>query len=183
MDNCRLCGAGMGDAAASDLDVCANCGWMIAQRYADRILARDREQRARDLDAQASEIRRRRAEREEHMTRVGWTDQLEQPSSVVYYVQIGDHIKIGYSKRLRNRLQALRVPVTQLLAVELGDSEREAERHQQFDHARINRRWENFRRTDDLLAHIDRLREANGIPSWLTLRRGSSGPVTVRRQA
>lgn len=99
----------------------------------------------------------------------------------MYYVAISDYVKIGFTTRLKQRLHALRVPVDHLLAVEYGNRLEESLRHEEFGHLRISARWENFRRGDDLMAHIERLREENGIPGWLTVKRGRSGPVTVRR--
>lgn len=51
---------------------------------------------------------------------------------VVYYIQMGERIKIGRSTNLRRRLQSFHALPEQLLAIEPGPFEREQERHRQF---------------------------------------------------
>lgn len=187
IDFCKICRteapeyAGVG-TTWTDFGVCFDCGWRIAQRFRDKILGENRAERSRAFRGQLRKSEERARLHQEHLEAIGWSGQDKQPegSSFVYYVAIGDHVKIGYTSRLRQRLSALRVGVDDLLAVEIGGHEQEQLRHKQFDDARVSRRWENFRRSDDLMAHIAELREHNGIPLWLTLRRGKSGPVTIR---
>lgn len=84
--------------------------------------------------------------------------------SVVYYVRIGDYIKIGYTENLTERLKALRVDKADVMATEPGGREKEKERHQQFAHIRRGRR-ENFEKTPELLTHIAKVRRDNGAPA------------------
>lgn len=79
---------------------------------------------------------------------------------VVYYVQIGDHIKIGYTSRLKQRMNAY--PATRkLLATEPGSYQDELARHQQFRHLlAAGNEW--FHPGLDLIAHINELRVADG---------------------
>jgi len=79
---------------------------------------------------------------------------------VVYYVQIGEHIKIGYTSRLRLRMNAY--PATRrLLATEPGTYADEAARHHQFRHLlAAGNEW--FRPGPDLMDHINDLRSAQG---------------------
>jgi hypothetical protein len=83
--------------------------------------------------------------------------------SQVYYIRMGDHIKIGYTQNLKERLTGLRVDVSDVLATEPGGRAKERERHLQFADIRIGRR-ENFERTADLLTHIAKVRRENGKP-------------------
>lgn len=94
--------------------------------------------------------------------------------SVVYYVRIGDHVKIGYTCRLPQRLSALRVDRDALLAVEPGSRDEEAKRHEQFTAERQGRR-ENFNPSRRLLAHVDVVRSRFGEPWAYAERRASEG--------
>lgn len=88
--------------------------------------------------------------------------------SLVYYVRIGDHVKIGYTRHLRQRMTGLRVTTDELLAVEDGDQSLETQRHRQFAADRVGRR-ENFRPSDALMAHIAGLGGRDSLPAWAKL--------------
>lgn len=87
---------------------------------------------------------------------------------VVYYVRIGDCIKIGYTRRLRRRMSSLRVTTDHLLAIEDGGRELEAQRHREFVGDRLGR-MENFRPSEALLEHIERLGGRDSLPKWAQL--------------
>lgn len=76
--------------------------------------------------------------------------------SVVYYLQVGDHIKIGYSANLARRLKTY--PLNRrLLATEPGGEAEESHRLAEFAEFRdMGREW--FRPGDRLVGHINRLR-------------------------
>lgn len=137
-------------ARTSELPVCHACGVKIA-------LAHQFE--ASRLNAVAAEVARRRAifEAEREAKR--------QLASLVYYVDFGPHIKIGYTSRLRERLSGLRVYPHQLLAIEPGGRSVEKARHRQFDALRFNAR-EDFHPGDELLAHIEAMRAEHDLPNW-----------------
>lgn len=80
--------------------------------------------------------------------------------SVVYYVQIDAHIKIGYSVNLRQRLKTY--PLSRrLLATEPGDEHLEAVRLHEFaEHRAMGREW--FHPAPRLLDHINQLRASAG---------------------
>lgn len=178
---CRLCGAGL--TAEDSYDICDTCGMKIARRYKERLLweERDAEDRAR-RKRHAAELERREREAASRPPLVAQPAQLE---SVVYYVQLGEWIKIGYSKNLRARLHQLRAEPGHVLAVEPGGRSIEEQRHQQFAHLRPRAKWENFAPAEDLAEHIAALREQHGIPDWLNPprvnRRSRNTPVVVRR--
>lgn len=76
--------------------------------------------------------------------------------AVVYYVQIGEHIKIGCTVNLKSRMAAY-PPTRRLLATEPGYEAEEAQRHTEFAEYRdMGREW--FRPGPDLVAHINKLR-------------------------
>lgn len=76
----------------------------------------------------------------------------------VYYVQVGELIKIGYSGRLAARIRSY-PPDSTLLAVEQGTVRLERERLSQFAHLLAAcKEW--FRPAPDLLAHIASLQPA-----------------------
>lgn len=77
---------------------------------------------------------------------------------VVYYVLVGDVLKIGYSENLRARLNTY-PPHRKLLATEPGTYSLEAKRHNEFaDLLNGGREW--FRFEGALVEHVQRLREA-----------------------
>lgn len=130
---------------------------------------------AREAEAAA----RAAARVEPVMTREDWWRER----SVVYYVRIHDHVKIGYTIHLRERISALRVARDTVLAVEPGWREREAERHTQFAAERQGKR-EDFNPSRRLLAHIDIVRSKFGEPWGYAERRvTAAGPEPSRRTA
>lgn len=71
---------------------------------------------------------------------------------VVYYLEVGDAIKIGYTSNLSNRLRDY-PPNSKLLAYEPGGPSLEGQRHREFAaDLTAGREW--FRPSDRLLAHI-----------------------------
>lgn len=88
--------------------------------------------------------------------------------SVVYYVRVGELIKIGTSiQQLKKRFSDL-PPDRQLLAVEPGDEVTERMRHGQFatERVAVNREW--FNPSPSLWRHIEQLREEHGAPTGET---------------
>lgn len=86
-----------------------------------------------------------------------------QERSVVYYVRIGDAIKIGYSSNLKQRISSLRARRSDVLAVEPGARKLEAQRHLKFASLRRGKR-EDFEPSFALIQHIDAVRERHGDP-------------------
>lgn len=83
--------------------------------------------------------------------------------SQVYYVRIGDRIKIGYTQNMKQRMSELRVPLENVLATEPGDAALERERHLAFAAGRHGR-LEEFNPSRELLAHIQSVVAKNGPP-------------------
>jgi len=73
--------------------------------------------------------------------------------SLVYYAQVGDRVKIGFTTNLVERMHAI-VP-EKLLAVERGGPTLERARHKQFAALRTQREW--FRHEPPLTDHIANL--------------------------
>lgn len=83
----------------------------------------------------------------------------------VYYMRINGHIKIGYTKNLRQRSRAY-PPGTELLAVEPGTREVEKLRHEQFSRFLAQgREW--FAESESLTAHIESLADQHVTPTKL----------------
>lgn len=79
---------------------------------------------------------------------------------VVYYVQVGEFIKIGFTRGLARRMQVY-PPNKRLLATEPGDYGLESRRHSQFAGLLAHgREW--FRPDAKLIAHINALRATSG---------------------
>lgn len=81
--------------------------------------------------------------------------------SVVYYVRIGEYIKIGTTRVMKQRFANL--DVDEVLATEPGGRQQESIRHRQFADLKAKRR-EYFRPDDRLLRHIEWVREKHGEP-------------------
>lgn len=89
---------------------------------------------------------------------------------VVYYVRVGQHIKIGYSKDLNRRMRAY-PPDSTVLGVEIGDTELERQRHARFEHHRaLGREW--FIDCPDIREFID----ANCL-AWSPRHKPAIGPA------
>lgn len=80
----------------------------------------------------------------------------------VYYVQVSDCIKIGYTSQMQKRMLHY-PPNKRLLATEEGDYELERKRHRQFaDLLAYGQEW--FKPAPKLIAHINALRAATNTP-------------------
>jgi hypothetical protein len=77
------------------------------------------------------------------------------PAHRVYYIRVGEYIKIGTTGNLKARIAAY-PPGSQLLATELGGTAMEGSRHRQFAHL-LAERNEWFHPGADLMDHIERL--------------------------
>lgn len=83
-------------------------------------------------------------------------------SPLVYFARRERLIKIGWTSRLPQRMQALGA---RPLAVEPGDYVRERQIHQRFAHLladAVGREW--FHPGPDLIAYMNELRQADGYP-------------------
>lgn len=82
----------------------------------------------------------------------------------VYYVRIGDHVKIGTTADLRSRMRALYVDHDPdlLLAIEPGNRQVETSRHAQFRDERVYFNRELFNPSRRLLQYIDALNQEYG---------------------
>lgn len=100
----------------------------------------------------------------------------------VYYLRVGERIKVGYSVDVKRRMRAY-PPGSQLLAVEPGSRDLERQRHQQFDGSRTDgREW--FRPTPDLLELVAEIVAAYGEPKRFAHHyRRNEAPVRVRRNS
>lgn len=120
-----------------------------------------------------------KAAEEHEADRADW----QRNRSVVYYVRLGDHVKIGYTINLGARINGLRVDRDALLAVEPGWREVEDQRHEMFAAERQGRR-ENFNPSRRLLLHIEAVRARHGDPWEFAARRvKSAGPRPLRQSA
>jgi len=80
----------------------------------------------------------------------------------IYFVRVGDKIKIGHSVNVHGRVENLRTGSPEplvLLATIDGPMREEKLLHKRFAHLRVYREW--FLATDELLAYI----EQNGTPA------------------
>ena len=82
---------------------------------------------------------------------------------VVYYIRMGERIKIGRTTNLRRRLQSFHATPDQLLAIEPGPVEREQERHRQFAEWRHGS-TELFADSAAIMGHIDACVKMFGEP-------------------
>lgn len=78
---------------------------------------------------------------------------------LVYYMRIGNRVKIGTTTNLRVRLEAINPE--ELLCTEPGGHPLEKQRHRQFAELRTHGEW--FRLEGELQAHIDGLRSQGPV--------------------
>lgn len=77
--------------------------------------------------------------------------------AIVYYMRIGNRVKIGFTTGLAERLRAIRPE--ELLAIEAGGYELEQRRHREFGHLRTHGEW--FRLEAPLTDWIARLQHGD----------------------
>jgi hypothetical protein len=110
------------------------------------------------------------AERHRAAERVGADQERD---GVIYFIRIGDLIKIGKTLNLRERLAAYSYPDLELLATEPGYTVREALLHVQFASNRHRGEW--FHAVPELLTHIADLK-AQGSNGRRSTNIGIFGP-------
>jgi hypothetical protein len=100
----------------------------------------------------------------------------------VYYLQVGERLKIGYSVDVKRRMRAY-PPGSRLLAVEPGDRDLETRRHRQFAGSLTDgREW--FSPTLDILELVQELVDVYGEPKRFAHHyRRKEEPVRIRRTA
>lgn len=103
-------------------------------------LARMAQARARESGREADAVLRK-------------IDRTERILQVVYFVRMGDLIKIGTTSNLLQRIQGLSLTMGHVLATEPGGYMREQELHGRFAALREHGEW--FRAEPELLAYID----------------------------
>lgn len=129
------------------------------------LIALQREGVELTADAVARAIRRAEARYEPRPERVigeprdakapAWLGHIPSSrESVVYYVRVGNRVKIGTTTNLRRRL-AILAP-EEVLATEPGNTAQERSRHVQFRALRTVGEW--FRYEEPLVSHIEKLR-------------------------
>ncbi len=98
----------------------------------------------------------------------------------VYFLRVGERIKIGYSVDVKRRMREY-PPGSELLAVEPGDRDLETQRHRQFAGSLLDgREW--FRPTPDVLELVDEIVKTYGEPRQFAHHyRRKTEPVKVRR--
>ncbi|NKS77988.1 hypothetical protein GS539_19390 [Rhodococcus hoagii] len=105
----------------------------------------------------------------------------EPETGYVYYLRVGEHIKIGFATSLEQRL-ATYPPDTDLLAVEVGTMRDEMDIHRTFKPFRVSgREWYEPRQT--LMDHIAAVAK-NGHHTWWNeeeWRRRAPNPPTVTK--
>jgi len=82
-------------------------------------------------------------------------DPSVQNLDVVYFMRLGDLIKIGYTTNLRQRVSSINPE--EVLATEPGGRARERELHKRFAALRVHGEW--FRHEGELAEYISTLRE------------------------
>lgn len=98
----------------------------------------------------------------------------------VYYLRVGERIKVGYSVDVKRRMRAY-PPGSELLAVEPGDKKLEHKRHRQFAASLVDgREW--FSPTADLMELIDEIFRVYGNPKRFAHHyRRKVDPIKPRR--
>ncbi len=98
-------------------------------------------------------------------------EEAAREAGVVYYVRVGELVKIGTTRRrIQTRMGTL-PPDRQLLATEPGGPILERARHLQFQHLRFNGEW--FIPAPELWRHITAVRGEHGEPPTIKIRDAS----------
>lgn len=120
-----------------------------------------------------------RLRREQEQAAIDEKQRAGEPGHV-YYLQVGERVKIGFSTNIRRRLRAY-PPESKLLAVEPGCPDVERQRHRQFEGSRTHgREW--FSPSLDLMEHVAELDRKHGPASrYAHHYRKNQNPVRVRR--
>lgn len=150
------CTAQREDGSFCDVETIRDAPFPICVRHAGQILTF---LQGRIADAPRTVILDELASLSERR-RLGESRSWTTGESVVYYVQIGDYIKVGTTTNLRRRLAGY-PPNRRLLATEPGADDVERARHAEFRESRaMGREW--FRPTNEVLAHVNGLRRKVG---------------------
>lgn len=136
------------------------------------------------FEQQATELtdRRAAARREEEQYESEQAELRRHSPGFVYYLRVGERIKVGHSVDVKRRMRAY-PPGCQLLAVEPGDRQLELRRHRQFVASRTDgREW--FRPTPDLLELVREIVGIHGDPNRFAHHyRKNEHPVRLTRTA
>ncbi len=126
-------------------------GWPLCERHYRKVGARFLSERSIFSPEMGREHRER--QQQEYQESLVRHRAAVEAQAQVYYVRIGDYVKIGYSINVAQRMRSLRVDPDALLATEPGGLMLEQQRHAQFADERVGKR-ENFNPSRRLLAHI-----------------------------
>lgn len=98
--------------------------------------------------------------------------QVHQPGMCTWVTLREGIIKIGFTEDLSGRMNGLRIPYHNLLAIERGDRKAERERLQQFASVRASRPGsrEEFHEGGELSKWVEHLRLENGDPHEACVR-------------
>lgn len=110
-----------------------------------------------DQDHWLTQYAKRRAEADAVRWAKADSDQLAverrlEPRSVVYFIRMGDLIKIGFTSDLKKRVQGLSLTMGHVVATIPGASYLEAQLHERFAKLREHGEW--FRAEPELLDYI-----------------------------
>ena len=118
----------------------------VFERWDDRLASKDVSDRVRQL------IRRKRT------ADIAGDQSLWNAASVVYFIQWGDRVKIGYTSDLKKRLKSLTFSPDAVLLAIPGDRAAELAIHHRLAKYRFPR-TEWFEMSEEVLDYIDYLRE------------------------
>lgn len=157
------------------LGICSLCAleisdWLIDLQNKPAMTERQLQRHYRDLKAQEDQ----RSELERRAMNPGW----------IYYIQIDDRIKIGFSLDVKSRMRAY-PPNAHLLAVHPGTKKLEREMHEQFRSAlAAGREW--FHRAPEVLEHIEQVVAQFGPPETKHIhkyREGQQQTIQLHRRS
>ncbi|MDI3330691.1 MAG: GIY-YIG nuclease family protein [Micrococcus sp.] len=148
------------------LPLCEIHGWDVWHIYQERTVNGDGPlaaiRRRRNWEAeQAKMLQQKLAESDSSWERHLAERQARNTApGTIYYLRMGDRIKIGFTRDLQQRLAAY-PPHTEVLATHPGTFQLEAEMHQKFKAHRAERR-EWFHPHAEIDAHIETVRQQFG---------------------
>lgn len=156
--DCRLCGSALLNGGHDQVDVkrhkvCIACAWLLLEEM-EKVYNAPRLtelQKLKHLEKHGLEGPKKRVPADQP----GW----------VYYIRMGDAIKIGYATDVAKRMRAY-PPTAELLAAHPGTTQTERDMHKRF-RADLSQGREWFNPSDNLMDHIAGVLEQFGDASGM----------------
>ena len=139
------------------LPMCEDHAWIAFEILKNEKTESEAKKRARQQMIEWEEEARQRDREARAKNAARWKNQTSIEAGFIYYLLVGELIKIGYTRRVEDRLKAY-PPHSVLLATHPGTLKVEKQMHHKFLHHLANgREW--FNQGEDLIEHINQAKQ------------------------